>query len=118
MATEKRYLHDRVVLLLLSTSTFIALLGTVLILLRLSNSLTNGYITQYRFNLGISGYSTGHLIDILAFIVFMILTLAVHAVLSRRIYHANRSFSLCILGMGIVLLVLSVIVSNSLLLLR
>lgn len=118
MATEKRYLHDRLVLLLLSTSAFLAFLGSALILLRLNNSHSNGYIIEYRSNLGISGFTDGHLIDVLSFIVFLFLVLGLHTVLSHRIYHSYRPFSLCILGLGILLLILTIIVSNALLALR
>ena len=118
MATEKRYLHDRFVLLLLSISAFLALSGSLLVLLRLSQNRANGYIVEYRANLGISAFRTGNFIDMLAFIAFLFLVLVVHTILSRRIYHTSRTYALFILAMGLLLLCLGIIVSNALLVLR
>src|SRR5438552_3902327 len=101
METEKRFLHDRFVLLLLSISTFLTLVGSVLILLRLNENRASGYIVQYRANLGISAFSTGHLLDMLAFVAFLFLILATHTMLSRRIYHTHRHYALWILTLGI-----------------
>ena len=117
MSDEKRFFHDRIVLLLLTISTFLALLGTILMLLRL-DSRGSGYIVQYRANLGISAFETGKLSDLLAFIVFLFMVLIINTTLAMRIYHLSRQFALFILGLGIILLVLGIIVSNALLVLR
>src|SRR3990167_2183077 len=113
MATEKRYLHDRLVLLLLSISAFLALSGSTLILFQLNQNRANGYIVEYRANLGISAFRTGQLIEMLAIVVFLFLILVIHTILSRRIYHTNRHYSLWILSLGILLLVLGIIVSSA-----
>jgi hypothetical protein len=118
MATEKRYLHDRFVLLLLSVSAFLAVSGSLLVLLRLTQNRANGYIVEYRENLGVSAFRTGNFLDMLAFVVFLFLIVALHTILSRRIYHTSRPYALFILGLGILLLCLGIIVSNALLVLR
>lgn len=118
MSTEKRYLHDRFVLLLLSISAFLTLSGSLLVLLRLSQNRVSSYIVEYRENLGISAYRSGHLIDMLAFVVFLCLVLVMHTILSRRIYQTHRAYALCIQVLGILLLTLGIIVSNALLVLR
>ena len=118
MQTPKRYFHDRTVLLLLSVSTFLVLLSTLLILWRLGNNHSNGYIVQYRANLGISAFQTGRVSDLLAFTVFSILVLVVHAILSIRIYPVQRQFAITILGLGVLVLLVALIVSNALLVLR
>ncbi len=118
MHFPKNYLHDRIVLLLLSLNTFLAFLGTVLIFLRLDGARNSGYIAEYRANLGISPFKPGHLVDLLAFIVFAFLIVGIHLALSMRMFAHHRHYALSILAMGTLLLVLTIIVSNSLLILR
>lgn len=114
---SKKYLHDRAILLLLTVNTFLTLLCSVLILLRL-DSRVNGYIVQYRVNLGINAYKTGSVSEILGFIVFVFIVLVVHTVLSVKLFPINRHFALGILGLGTLLVVLSIVISNALLVLR
>ena len=118
MATPKKYFNDHFVLLLLSINVFLALAGSLFILLRLSTSHGNGYIVQYRSSLGINAFKTGSVVDILALVAFAALTLAVHIMLSLGAYKIHRQLAIIILSLGILLLALTVIVSNALLVLR
>ncbi len=118
MQLPKKYIHDRVILLLLSVNTFLTLLGAVLVLLRLDGARTSGYIAEYRVNLGVSPFKPGDLMDLLAFIAAGLLIWVVHTVLSIRMFGHHRSYSLAILSMGTLLLVLNIIVGNALLVLR
>jgi hypothetical protein len=117
MAIPKKFFHDQLVLLLLSVNTFLTLVTTVWILLRLDNARSTGFIVEYRDNVGISAYKTGRAADILAFIIFAFLVLIVNTVLSWRVYGHHRKYSLVILSLGTLLLVLSIIISNALLVL-
>lgn len=118
MATPKKYFHDHVVLLLLSVDTFLAFLASLFVLLRLSAGHGNGYIVQYRPTLGINEFKTGSVTGLLSFIGFALLVLAVHTILSMRAYHIHRQLAITILGLGALLLVLAIIISNALLVLR
>lgn len=118
MATPKKYFHDHFVLLLLSINAFLAVAGSIFILLRLSTSHGSGYIVQYRASLGINAFKTGHVLDLLSFIAFAALVLAVHVVLSLRAYNIHRQLAIAILALGILLLALTIIISNALLVLR
>lgn len=118
MHIPKKYFQDRLVLLLLSVNTFLALFGTVLVLLRLDSGRSDGYIVQYRANLGLDAFKTGGALDILAFIGFFVLVMAFQTALSIRIYSVRRHFATAILGMGLLLLAVGIIVSNALLELR
>lgn len=118
MANSKQYFHDHFVLLLLSVNAFLAIAGSIFILLRLSTSHGTGYIVQYRASLGINAFKTGGIIDLLSFIAFALLVLAVHFVLSRRAYQIHRQLAIAILSLGILLLGLTIIISNALLVLR
>lgn len=106
------------VLLLLSTNTFVTLLASILILLRLDGGRTDGYIVQYRANLGLSAFKTGDASTLISFIVFAGLVLLFHTLMSIKAYHVRRQFSVSVLAMGLLLLVLVLIVSNALLVLR
>lgn len=118
MAATKKYFHDHVVLLLLSINAFAAVAGSIYILIRLSATHSNSYIVQYRPSLGADAFRTGSVTDLLAFVAFAVLVLVAHTMLSLRAYRIHRQLALAILSLGILLLVLTVIVSNALLMLR
>lgn len=116
--TPKKYFHDHLVLLLLSINAFLALAGTIFVLVRLNASHGTSYIVQYRPSLGADAFHTGSVTDLIALVVFALLVLAAHAALSWRAYPIHRQLSITILGLGILLLSLMIIVSNALLTLR
>lgn len=117
MPVPKKYIHDRSVLLLLSFNTFLAVITSLLIMLRLDPGKGGDYIVEYRSNLGLNEFVPGSGIDIISFIAYSVFILAFHAYLSIRVYHIRRHLSIVILGMGVLLLTLTLIVSNALLLL-
>ena len=118
MAPPKKYYHDHLVLLLLSVNAFLALAGSIFILLKLATSHGNSYIVQYRPSLGVNSYKSGGVADSLSFIAFAILVLVTCIMLSLRAYRIHRQLAISILSLGILLLVLTIIVSNALLVLR
>ncbi|HEX5744165.1 MAG TPA: hypothetical protein VFX84_01815 [Candidatus Saccharimonadales bacterium] len=118
MAATKKYFHDHFVLLLLSVNAFLAVAGSIFILLRLSTTHGTSYIVQYRASLGIDAFRTGGVTDLIAFIAFALLVLAVNTVLSMRAYAIHRQLAITILSLGILLLLLAIIISNALLILR
>ncbi len=118
MHIPKHYFQDRVVLLLLSVSGFLAVLGTILIALRIDGGQGGSYIVQYRANLGINEFEKGGVASVLSFIVFLLLVLGFHTLLSMRVYHARRHVAIAILGLGVLLLSMAAVVSNALLVLR
>jgi hypothetical protein len=118
MTISKKYFHDHLVLLLLSINAFLAIAGSIFILVRLSTTHGNGFIVQYRATLGIDAYKSGSVLEIFSLVAFALLVLVVHSVLSLRTYPIHRQLSVAILSLGILLLVLTIIVSNSLLVLR
>lgn len=118
MMATKSYFQDRLVLLLLSVNVFLVFLASILILFRVGGAANNGFIVQYRANLGISAFKTGSMLSILSFIGFAIVVLVIHTLLSWKVYHIRRQLSLAILALGVLLLLLCIIVSNALLALR
>jgi hypothetical protein len=117
MLSTNKYFHDRLVLLLLSVNAFFAVLTSLSVLLRLQGG-GEGFIVQYRGNLGVSAFKTGSVDQILSFVAFVLVIFAIHAVLSWKTYRIRRELSITILGLGTLLLILAVIVSDALLTLR
>ena len=119
MHIPKHYFHDRLVLLLLSINSFIAILGSLMTLLRLDGSRGDNYIVQYRQNIGLlSAFKAGGSGTFLGFALFSIAVLIFHTVLSMRVYSVQRQFAVVILVLCLLLLVLILLVSNALLVQR
>ncbi len=116
-ADTTKYFHDRWVLLLLSANAFLTLLTVVSVLTRLQGG-GDGFIVQYRGNLGISAFKTGGVEQIISFVAFALLVFGIHAFLSWKTYQIRHQLSVVILVLGFLLLLTGVIVSDSLLTLR
>lgn len=118
MSITKQYFHDHFVLLLLSINAFLAVGGSLLVLLRISSSSGSSYIVQYRSISGINDFQTGSITDLLSFVAFAILIMGITSVLSLKAYKIHRQLAIFILSLGILLLALMIIISNALLVLR
>lgn len=119
MPLPKKYLHDKLVLLLLSANIFLAFLCIVLVLLRLNfGQGSEGYIVEYRSNLGISAFRVGGIAGLLNFVGFAAILVIANIALSIRTYRIRRELSLAILAAGLLLLILAGIVSNALMVLH
>jgi hypothetical protein len=118
MTIPKKFFRDRTVLILLTLNIFLTLLATIWILLRLSSGHGSSYIVQFRPSLGINAYTPGSLLDILSFILFGWLVFGFQLLLSLKTYHIHRQLSISILALCVLLLVLTIIVSNALLVLH
>ena len=115
MHIPKQYFHDRLVLLLLSVNTFLAVLGSLLIFLKLDSARTT-YTVQIRTNLGrLGGFKSGTATVFIGFVVFFIFVLVFHFILSARMYTQRKHFAITVLGMATLLLILGILVSNALL---
>lgn len=118
MHIPKGYFQDKIVVLLLSINTFLAVLGVILVLLRLDGGGSDVYIIEYRANLGLNAFKRGGVEPLLSFVLFGLLVLVIHTILSIRVYAIRRQFAVTLLMMATLLLLLSIIVSNALLILR
>ena len=118
MRIPKNYLSDRTILLFLTVNSFLTVLGSSLILWRLGSGQGSNYIVEYRANLGISAYNGGQVLDILAFIAFFVLVLVMNTLMSMKVYSHHRYYAVIVLGLGSLLGLLGIIVSNALLILR
>ncbi|HSW85453.1 MAG TPA: hypothetical protein VLF79_02465 [Candidatus Saccharimonadales bacterium] len=121
MAVSKKYFHDHIVMLLLSINAFLAIGGSIFVLLSLSSSHSSSYIVQCRDcsnPAAANKFTNGSVSGLISFVIFAGVVLLAHSVLSYRAYNIHRQLSVVILAFGILLLTLMVIVSNALLVLR
>jgi hypothetical protein len=121
MAISKKYFHDHLVMLLLSVNVFLAVGGSLFILLSLSTGHNNSYIIQCRDcsnSAAVNRFTNGDVTGLISFVVFAALVLVAHISLSLRAYKIHRQLAIAILALGVLLLALTIIVSNALLVLR
>ena len=119
MPVPKQYLQDKLVLLLLSANVFLAFLCAALIFLRLNfGQGAEGYIVEYRSNLGISAFRVGGIAGLINFAGFAVILAVANIALSIRSYRIRRELSLVILASGLLLLLFATIVSNALMVLH
>lgn len=117
MPKPQTYFHDRLILLILSINTFLALALILSSLLALSDN-SAVYIREYRSNLGLDGYQAGGIKDILAFAFFGVITYIFQIYASVKIYHIRKHLSLMILLLTMVIYIFALLVINALLGLR
>jgi hypothetical protein len=114
MPNTRRYFHDRFVLLMLTINLFLACVSLVGILARLGEP-GDTYVHQFRANLGLNAYDAGGAGEIVSFAVFAVFIFAAQLILSLRLYPIRKAASWMIMTLAMLLLVLTLIVSNALL---
>lgn len=117
MATNRRYIHDRFVLFFLAVNAFLTLAVIVTIALKLGDT-GEGYIQQYRSNLGLNGYRSGGVGEILSFMVFAVIVFVFQIVFSYKIYDIKKQAAWAIVVLSSLLLILALLISGALLELR
>lgn len=114
MEQSQKFLHDRLVLLLLAVIAVLVVVGVSLIMLRFDVSKNPTTIVAWRPNVTGASYQSGKPIDIYAMAVFMVLAALAAIILGVRTYQVKRYISLFVLSASVLLLLLATIVSNSL----
>jgi hypothetical protein len=120
MPANKKFIYDKLVLSLLSVMVFLALVTVLSILLRLgSGQGISEYYTEYRQgpHHSVRGdfSPTGSVWGMLQFVWFTVVVVVASAVLSYKSYAIKRQIPIIILSLGVLLVVLTFIVSNVLL---
>ena len=117
MTNNRKFFHDRFVLLMLTINVFLTFLCVALVLFKLGDT-GSSYIQSYRSNLGLNAYSAGGLGQIISFAVFAVIVMIGQFFISLRLYGVRKHASWTIMLLAALLLVLSILISNSLLGLR
>ncbi|MEI9913615.1 MAG: hypothetical protein WDN66_01215 [Candidatus Saccharibacteria bacterium] len=121
MALSKKFFHDHYILLLLTVNIFLFLAVMSFVIVRLSGLHSTSYIVQCRNcsdPTATNKYLVGSVTSLLSFIVFSFVVLAVNTALSLKSYNIHRQLAITLLSLGILLQVLTLVVSNALLVLR
>ncbi|HET9722006.1 MAG TPA: hypothetical protein VFP32_03180 [Candidatus Saccharimonadales bacterium] len=114
MEVPKKFLHDRLVLLLLTVMAILVVIGVGIVMLRFDVSRNPTTIVAYRPNITATQYVSGKPIDIYSLAVFMIFTSLASVAVAARVYVVKRPAAMFMLSSTIFLLILSAIVANSL----
>jgi hypothetical protein len=110
----KKFLHDRVVLALVTLIGIVTVIGISLVFIRFDATRNPTTTVAYRPNITGSQYQSGKPIDIYSMAIFMLLTAVLSVVISRRIYGVRRYLSVFLLASEVFLLIIAAVVSNSL----
>lgn len=82
----------------------------------LTNNSSKQFWIQYRPSLSqVDAYKNGGAQAFVGFIIFSLIILVFHVVLSFRMYPIKRNYAITVLALGTLLLTVSIIVSNALL---
>lgn len=114
MDIPKKFLNDRLVLLLITVMAMLVVIGVSVVLLRFDVSRNPTTTVAYRPNVTGNQYISGKPIDIYSLAVFMLATSIAAIVISARIYNAKRPAAIFMLSSTNFLLILATIVANSL----
>lgn len=114
MELSKKFLHDRLVLALITVIAALSVIGVSIVLLRFDVTKNPTTTIAYRPSISGSSYQSGKPIDIYALALFMIITAVGAIAISSRVYDVRRSLAVFLLAGSVFLLILSAIVANSL----
>lgn len=118
MTIPNKYFHNRSILLLLIINSALVLVGSVLILFRLDSGTATNYIIEYRANYGIGEYKRGFALDVAGFVLFLLINFAICVFLSLRTFLIRRNVAIIVLAICALTNLLTIIVSNALMILR
>lgn len=115
MEIPKKFFHDRVILFLISFNTFFVLLITLLGLLHIDGNSSDLFLSECRYcseDFPQRIYGSG--ITLFSMIAFSFIVLISHVMLSMRIYDEKRRYAVTILALASLLIIFTLVVSNSL----
>jgi hypothetical protein len=107
MDLPKKFLHDRVVLLLITLIALLVVIGVSVVLLRFDVSKNPTTVVAYRPNISGASYQSGKPIDIYSLAVFMIIAAIGGVVLGARVYAVRRYVSIFLLSSTAFLLIMA-----------
>ena len=114
MATPKRLLHDKFVILLMLVCILLMLFSVFLVLLRVDTGQPIA-IVRYKTSLGVAGFERGASTQLYSFVYMALISGVGGVVLARRIYRLRRTLAVTLLSLTVVVLIFNIIVSNALL---
>jgi hypothetical protein len=107
MDLPKKFLHDRLVLLLITLISVLLVVGVSVVLLRFDVSKNPTTVVAYRPNISGASYQSGKPIDIYSLAVFMVVAAVGGVVLGAKIYGVRRYVSIFMLTSTVFLLIMA-----------
>jgi hypothetical protein len=107
MDLPKKFLHDRLVLVLISLIALLVVVGVGVVLLRFDVSKNPTTVVAYRPNISGSSYQSGKPIDIYSLAVFMVIAAAAGVALGARTYPIKRYVSIFLLSSTAFLIIMA-----------
>ena len=114
MDKSKRFLHDRLVLSLVTLITALSAIGVFSVLIRFDVSKNPTTTAAYRQNLVGIYYQSGKPLDIYLLAIFMAFVAVASVLIAYRTYNLRRQIAIFLLSSASFLLILSVVVANAL----
>lgn len=114
MDAYRKFLHDRVILVLMTAMSVLVVIGVSIVLLRFDASKSPTTTIAYRQNVTGISYMSGKPLDIYAMAAFMVLVAIGAVIIAAKIYPVRRPVAVFILASTLFLLVLAARVSYSL----
>lgn len=114
MESSKKFLHDRLMLLLVTLMAVLLVVGVSVVLLRFDPSKNPTTTVAYRQNVTGTYYQSGKPIDIYSLALFMIFSSVAAVFLSAKLYAVRRSLALFLLSSELFLMILAIRVGWSL----
>lgn len=114
MEMPKKFLHDRLILLLVTVMAVLLVIGMSVVLLRFDPSKNPTTTVAYRQNVTGTYYQSGKPIDIYSLALFMLISSVAAVFLSARVYAVRRPVALFLLTSELFLMVLAIRVAWSL----
>jgi hypothetical protein len=121
MAKSKSFFRDHYILTLLTINVFLCLAVAIFVIVRLVGVHSTSYIVQCRDcsdPTATNKYLVGGVSGLLSLIIFSVIVLVTNITLSIKSYNIHRQVAVALLSLGILLQVLTLTVSNALLVLR
>jgi hypothetical protein len=114
MDIPKKFLHDRLILSLVTLMSILMVVGISLVFLRFDVSKNPTTIVAYHPNISGSSYQSGKPIDIYSLAAFMLITSVAAIFLSSKVYTVRHSISYFVLSSAAFLLIMAIVVSYAL----
>lgn len=110
----KAYIHDKLAVFFNLVLILLGIFNVLLVVLRIDGSRSTA-IVRYNSLLGIAGFDKADTRELYVFALMPVIIVAVQTILAWRVHGLKRGLSLLVLGLGIIAVVFSIIVSSAIL---
>lgn len=110
----KAYIHDKLAIFFNLVLILLGIFNVLLVALRVDTSRTTA-IVRYNTTLGLAGFEKADSRELYLFALLPVIIVVVQSVLAWRVHSLKRGLTILVLGLGIVTVVFSIVVSSAIL---